>query len=200
MVMNSLQRDFSNGWNARAQEFIANRSMQIGVATMANWSRSLRAGQSILDIGCGFGGPYTQSLIDAGLTVHGIDPSAVLLTEYQRRFPSVSAGCEAIENTRFLDSRFDAILAIGVVFLLEPEVQRIALERMATRLNAGGRLLFTSPWQCCEWQDLLTDRPSRSLGREQYVAALQAHEMRLFAEYTDEGGNHYYDFRFSTSF
>lgn len=41
--------------------------------------------------------------------------------------------------------------------------------------------------------DLLTARPSVSLGEAAYRAALHAAGMQVVAQHVDEGGNHYYD-------
>jgi hypothetical protein len=51
---------------------------------------------------------------------------------------------------------------------------------------------FTSPTQACTWTDVLTGRPSQSLGAQAYEATLSAAGLTLDAEYADEGDNHYY--------
>jgi hypothetical protein len=53
-------------------------------------------------------------------------------------------------------------------------------------------LLFSSPAVACEWTDVLTGRPSLSLGAEAYGAALLDAGFRLSRQFVDEGGNHYY--------
>lgn len=195
MPTSGNDKDSSNGWEAIANEFMAIANWDIGADIVANWTNSFRAGQSILDVGCGFGGSYTQSLIDKGVKVYGIDASKTLLKEYQKRFPGVLVKRESAENSSFFDKKFDGALSVGLVFLLSSEDQIIILQKLANALKEKGRFLFTSPYQICEWDDLLTGKKSQSLGREAYIKILQNHGASLVGEYTDEGGNHYYDFQ-----
>jgi SAM-dependent methyltransferase len=186
--------DYSNGWEAIAGPFIGLRNSHTGLATLELWSRLLPAGASVLDLGCGFGAPYTGLLLDAGFEVYAIDAAPSLVSEFQRRFPGTAVKCEAAEQSDLFQRSFDAITAIGLLFLLSAEDQKRVLHKAANALNPKGRLLFTAPWQLCEWDDLLTGRRSRSLGREVYVQELAGQGLSLAAEYCDEGENHYFDF------
>jgi len=189
------KKDSSNGWEAVADEFMSYRSSSIGVATIRRWAEPIQTGQAVLDVGCGFGGHYTQILIDKGLVTHGIDASPTLLQQYLKRFPAALARCEAAESSSFFDRDYDGVLSVGLIFLLAPEDQILVLQRMASALKAGGKFIFTSPHQICDWDDLSTGRKSRSLGREAYVDILQRQGLSLIDEYTDEGENHYFDFQ-----
>jgi len=191
----SNSKDLSNGWAAIADGFISNRSSGIGAVTINNWGKFFKPGQAILDVGCGFGGPYTQGLIDKGINVYGIDASNTLVQEYLKRFPSVLAKCEAAEVSPFFGKKFDGILSVGLIFLLSHEDQILVLQKMAIALKEGGKLLFSSPYQICDWDDLLTGRKSMSLGREMYIDILRKHGLNLIDEHTDEGENHYYVFQ-----
>lgn len=57
--------DRSNGWEAVADQLIAVRS-RIGEAMVRTWCRSLPAGASVLDLGCGAGVPVSEALMDEG--------------------------------------------------------------------------------------------------------------------------------------
>ena len=195
MSSSSNSQDLSNGWEAIANWFISIESSFTGAATVENWSASLQPGQAILDVGCGFGGPYTQDLIDKGVKVYGIDASHTLIQEYQKRFPGVLAECEAAEASPFFRRKFDGILSVGLIFLLSPANQTLVLEKMAIALKERDKLLFSSPYQICDWDDLSTGRKSMSLGREKYTSTLKKHGLSLINEHTDEGENHYYDFQ-----
>ncbi|MEX2506734.1 MAG: class I SAM-dependent methyltransferase [Pseudohongiellaceae bacterium] len=195
MPTSSNSDDLSNGWEAIASKFISIGSWDIGAATVEGWSKFLQPGQTVLDVGCGFGGPYTQGLVDKGFNVYGIDASETLIQEYQRRFPGVTVKCEAAEDSVFYDRKYDGILSVGLIFLLSHEDQTRVLQKMAIALKEGGKLLFSSPHQICEWDDLSTGRKSTSLGRGMYIDILRQHGLSLNDEYTDEGENHYYDFQ-----
>jgi cyclopropane fatty-acyl-phospholipid synthase-like methyltransferase len=188
-----VERDASNGWEAIARVFMGVTVQGIGAKTIADWARTFGPGQAILDVGCGFGRDYTRYLVDSGAGVYALDASPTLLQEYHARFPHITVACEAAEDSPFFGRQFNGVLSVGLVFLLTREQQVIVLQKMAAALAAGGRLLFTAPADACEWDDLLTGRKSRSLGKTVYVEMLR--ELELLGEYTDEGENHYYDFR-----
>jgi cyclopropane fatty-acyl-phospholipid synthase-like methyltransferase len=146
----------------------------------------------VLDLGCGHGVPISQALIQVGCAVHGVDASPTLVAEFRRRFPGVPVACEAVEDSRFLGQSFDGIVAVGLMFLLQPDAQRDLIRKVARALNPDGRFLFTAPRQPCTWTDLLTGRESRSLGAEAYRAILADNGLRVVSENQDEGDNHYF--------
>ncbi len=186
--------ELSNGYEKVATEFIRHREgSNIGAAVVRAWARSLPGGGAVLDLGCGAGVPVAEALIEDGFLVHGIDASPTLAAEFRRRFPRAPVACEAVEHSRFFDRTFDGVIAVGLIFLLSAEVQRATLHKVARALNPGGRFLFTAPAQQCSWTDVLTGRPSHSLGSEEYRAVLSGEGLTLTGEFEDEGENHYYD-------
>lgn len=184
--------DRSNGWEAVADRLIAERS-RIGAETVRSWCRELPAGATVLDLGCGAGVPVSESLIDEGCRVYGIDASPTLVEAFRRRFPEVPVACEPAEESDFFGRSFDGVVAIGLIFLLSPEAQRQVIRRVATALNPRGRFLFTAPTQVATWTDLMTGRPSISLGDSAYRETLAEAGLEILGELVDEGENHYYD-------
>jgi len=167
----------------------------IGVATVRRWARALPPGATILDLGCGHGAPLAAALVGDGFTIHGIDASPTLTAEFRARFPHAHVMCGAVESSSFFDRTFDAVLAVGLLFLLEADAQRDLIRNVAKALTPGGRFLFTSPRDACGWTDVLTGRTSLSLGAEGYTAILTGSGLALLGEYLDEGDNHYFDAR-----
>lgn len=185
--------DSSNGYEAAASEFISVRNRSgIGAATVRAWARSLPPGGDVLDLGCGHGVPISQTLIDAGLNVFGVDASPTMIAAFRAQFPEVPAECSAVESSRLFDRSFDAAVAWGLIFLLPPDAQSDLVRRVAGALRPGGRFLFTSPAQECEWRDNLTGQLSTSLGRAEYRRILEESGLLLEGEADDEGENHYY--------
>ncbi len=189
------ENDLSNGWEAIAKVFISYQTSNIGAAIVKDWAKSFGQGAEVLDVGCGFGGSYTNDLNNRGLKVYGVDASITLINEYQKKFPNALSKCEAAEESSFFGRKFDGVLAIGLIFLLSEKAQISVLHKTAAALKEGGRLLFSCPYQVCDWDDLSTGRKSRSLGREKYVSILEVHGLSLVNEYTDEGESHYYEFQ-----
>ncbi len=101
--------------------------------------------------------------------------------------------CEAVEASDFFGRTYDGMVAIGLIFLLQPDVQRVVIRRVASALKPGGRLLFTAPTETGTWVDVMTSRQSASLGDEAYRRALADAGLVVIAEYVDEGESHYYE-------
>jgi cyclopropane fatty-acyl-phospholipid synthase-like methyltransferase len=188
----AVHPDRSNGWEAVASRFTAQRS-SIGAATVRAWCRALPTGASVLDLGCGTGVPISEALMDEGCVVRGVDASPSLVTEFQGRFPRVPVACEPAEESEFFGETYDGIVAIGLLFLLQSDVQQAVIRRVAAALKPSGRFLFTAPVQTGAWVDVMTGRQSVSLGDEAYRSALSGVGLRVIGEYVDEGENHYYD-------
>jgi 2-polyprenyl-3-methyl-5-hydroxy-6-metoxy-1,4-benzoquinol methylase len=189
----AAQKDASNGYEALASEFIKRRGeSNLGVATVRKWAHTLPPGAVILDLGCGHGDPLAVSLIDDGYEIYGIDASPTLVAAFQRRLPQAHVTCEAVEDSSLFARSFDAVLAVGLIFLLDPNTQRELIRKAAQTLTPGGGFLFTAPRQVRTWTDIMTGLPSRSLGAEAYEAILMGAGLTLVDEYVDQGENHYF--------
>lgn len=187
--------DKSNGYETYATTFIRCRSKGIdgvGAASVRQWAKSLPPNATVLDVGCAAGDPISKALVNAGLTVYGIDASPSMVQTFKQNFPDSPVACEAAEDSSFFNRQFDAVIAWGLLFLLPVETQEVVIQKMAHALYPGGRLLFTAPSQKMEWEDAITAVPSRSLGAEKYKALLTAAGLSLVEEFEDEGENHYY--------
>jgi 2-polyprenyl-3-methyl-5-hydroxy-6-metoxy-1,4-benzoquinol methylase len=185
--------DPSLGWEAVAERFVAVRS-DIGATLVRSWARaSLPRSATLLDIGCGSGVPIARTLAADGFTVCGIDASATLAAAYRRNLPDMPVRCEPAQDSTFFGRSFVGAISIGFVFLLDAGDQRRLLAKVAEVLEPGGRFLFSAPRERCEWKDMLTGRPTRSLGADEYAAHLAAVGLSLAGLQHDEGGNEYYD-------
>jgi SAM-dependent methyltransferase len=185
--------DPANGYEFEAREFMARRTdSHVGVAEVRRWARGLPRGAAVLDLGCGHGVPIARVLIEEGCSLRGIDASPTLVSAFRIRFPGVEVECARVEDSQLFGRTFDGVVAWGLLFLLEPGVQALVLEKISGVLAPGGRLLFTAPEPACEWVDVLTRRRSVSLGAEAYTRILAGAGMELLEQHRDEGDNHYY--------
>jgi SAM-dependent methyltransferase len=190
--------DRSNGYEAVAAEFLANRgnaltrSRGIGVKPVREWARTLPRGATVLDLGCGAGFPITDVLVTEGLNVYAIDAAPSFVDAFRSNLPGIPVVCEAVEDSTFFDRTFDAVLAWGLIFLLPVEEQRRLIQRIAKILVPGGRLLFTAADESLVWNDAMTGLESRSLGAVEYRNQLTRGGVSVIREYLDEGG-YYFD-------
>lgn len=193
-VVNSMSDptgDISAGYERVALEYMANRS-GVGASVVRDWALSLPGGAAVLDIGCGHGVPISAALLEEGLAVHGIDPSPTLVSAFRARFPGVPVECGTLDSSSLFGRSFDAAIAWGVLFLLEPGAQPGLIGRVASALQPGGSFIFTAPVQQCEWQDSMTGLKSVSLGGEAYRQLAREVGLQVLREGEDEGQNHYY--------
>lgn len=187
--------DKSNGYEEVAPAFIAGRgsdASETGASDVAGWSRVLPGGATVLDLGCGTGVPISQALIERGFHVYGVDASPTMVAAFRARFPAVPLECAAVEESDFFGRIFEGVVAWGLFFLLDAEVQRRLVAKVAAVLPSGGRFLFTAPSETCSWADIMTGRTSISLGYDVYRDVLQAEGMSLTGTHRDDADNHYY--------
>jgi SAM-dependent methyltransferase len=191
--------DLSNGYESISAEWLATRgnrrtrSNAIGVTEVRKWAKTLPHGSSVIDLGCGPGFPITTVLVEEGLEVFGVDAAPSFVAAFRQNLPSTPVVCESVLESGFFDRRFDAVLSIGLIFLLKAEEQRRLIERFADALVPGGHLLFTAPVEPHLWIDVMTGLESTSLGAEEYRDQLAAVGLSVEGEYEDEGQNHYFD-------
>ncbi len=191
--------DRSNGYESVSAEFVARRgdsrtrSNAIGVKEVRKWAKRLPLGSSVLDLGCGPGFPITVVLVEEGLEVFAVDGAPSFVAAFQRNLPGIPVVCESVLESSFFDRSFDAVLSIGLMFLLKADEQHRLIQRFADILEPGGRLLFTSPAEPHVWNDVMTGMESISLGAEEYARQLAAVGLSVTSEYEDEVQNHYFN-------
>ena len=188
-----MTTDAANAWETHAREFLAARDgSTIGARIVHDWARSLAPGADVLEIGCGGGLPVSRVLVDAGLELWAVDSSPTLVSEFKVRFPDIPIDCCCITRSRFFDRQYAAVVAIGVVFLLEPTAQAALIERVSALLRPCGRFLFSAPAEAARWADRTTGYGCESLGYERYASLLEGAGLRVTTTMTDEGCNHHY--------
>lgn len=184
--------DHSGGWDEVAEQFMAVRS-DIGARLVRSWARdNLPPSSSIVDIGCGSGKPITQALIEDGLTVFGIDALPQMITAFHHHFPDMPYASEKAQDSVFFHQTFAGAVSIGLLFLLSAEDPQKVFLKVANTLKPGGNFLFSAPLKACEWEDTLTGRLSRSLGKQVYERYLKASGLHLIDCFVDEGKNNYF--------
>lgn len=111
--------------------------------------RAARGGVAVLDFGCG-SGVHTVFLANEGFSAHGVDISAVGVTN-TRAWLDTAAGTAtlavaSVERTPFADASFDALICVGVLECLGPEAFGAAIGEAVRLLKPGApaMLLFAT--------------------------------------------------------
>lgn len=190
--------DGSNGYEAVADIYIAARGARpavgdaIGAAVVKTWAAAFTRGATVLDLGAGPGEPSTRILLEAGLLPYAVEASSSMVAAFRQRFPGVPIEHSTVEDSEFFNRCFSGVLAWGLLFLLAPAAQALVIEKVARVLEPRGRFLFTAPREAVEWVDVMTQRPSYSLGAAAYERLLHDAGLQCVDASEDEGGNHYY--------
>ncbi|MDQ0010667.1 SAM-dependent methyltransferase [Luteibacter jiangsuensis] len=116
-----------------------------------------------------------------------------MIAAFRRLVPATQTACEAAQDSAFFHRTFAGAVSVGLLFLLSADDQQDVLRRVANALEPGGRFLFSAPREACEWRDMQTGQPSRSLGQQEYARLLEASGLRLIGCRLDEGENNYFD-------
>lgn len=186
--------DSATEYEKNAQDYLRGRDESlIGYNVVRQWAQKLSSCSEVIEVACGGGYPVTKELSEAGLKVWAIDSSKTLLGEFKKRFPDITVKCERVQETSFFGKKFDAAIAIGLIFLLPESEQDLLLGRISNALKLGGSFLFTAPIEKGTWNDLNTGISCSSLGVEKYTKLLNKHGLDITSTIVDAGGNNHYE-------
>lgn len=131
------------------------------IAPVAELVRSVPAGSTVLDAGCG-GGLLLNCLAAAGKlrAGHGFDSSAVAIeaaTAAARRLPELGARVAPTFERRpveagFPAGSFDAVCLVDVLHHVPPPAQERAFKDAASRVALGGILLYKDMCDAPAWR------------------------------------------------
>jgi ubiquinone/menaquinone biosynthesis C-methylase UbiE len=122
-------------WDAMRSEFFSE-----SVRDRALAAAGVQAGQVAADIGAG-SGFVTEALLNAGLRVIAVDPSAAMLDVIRRKFDGVICRQSTSESLPLETSSVDFAFANMVLHHVEQPL--LAISEMARILRPGGRLVIT---------------------------------------------------------
>lgn len=127
-----------------ADWYASERVDQTGVPEAKALASSLAPGSLVLDIGCGNGVPITRCLLNAGHRVIGLDSSSAMLARFARNCPDALAVRGKVQSSPFAACVFDAAVAWGIMFHLEPQDGIRAIASVSRVVKPGAPFLFTA--------------------------------------------------------
>lgn len=189
-----MTTDSIKAYETHAQNFLQCRdTSKVGVQVINRWARSQKPGAEVIEIACGGGIPVTRTLVDAGLKLWAIDSSPTLLNTFRNRFPDIPTQCTTVLKSNYFQRKYDAAIAIGLIFLLSERDQVRMITRISEILRPGASFLFTAPIEVGTWTDINTSHTCISLGQDAYKNALDQAGFQVAKRYEDSGKNNYYE-------
>jgi SAM-dependent methyltransferase len=101
------------------------------------------SGREVLEAMCG-SGMSTAGLLARGARVTGLDISEACIESFRNRWPQCRAVCGSITNSALPSDSFDAVVVVGGLHHLQPDVDP-AIDEIHRLLRVGGSFCFLEP-------------------------------------------------------
>lgn len=146
MLMPGMEEDRVIDYNRIAAEYARHRQIHPGVFRNIVETAGVKAGSTVLDVGCGTGN-YLVALEKAtACRVYGIDPSEEMLARARPRSGTIEFKIGRAESLDFPDAAFDLVMSTDVIHHVQGRAQYFA--EAFRVLKPGGRLctMTDSEW------------------------------------------------------
>jgi SAM-dependent methyltransferase len=139
-----------HAWGLRARDWSETESQMRPSYELAIKRAGLRAGQTVLDAGCG-SGAFLRAAADHGAVVSGIDASEALLAIARERVPDADLSLGDVQRLPYADDSFDAVTGFCSFFFADDMVEAL---REAGRVAKPGAPIVIQVWGRPERFDL----------------------------------------------
>jgi SAM-dependent methyltransferase len=137
-------------WGARPDDWALSEDQQVPSYEAALQRVDLRAGQRVLDIGCG-AGAFLRLVADRGARVFGVDASEALIALARARLPDADLSVGEMEALPYEDDTFDLVTGFTSFFFAN---DMVAALREAGRVAKPGAPVVIQVWGPYERRDL----------------------------------------------
>jgi SAM-dependent methyltransferase len=137
-------------WGARPADWALSEDQQVPTYEEALRRVDLRAGQRVLDIGCG-AGAFLGLVADRGALAYGIDASEALIELARTRLPEADLRVGEMEALPYEDDTFDLVTGFNSFFFANDMVEAL---REAGRVAKPGARVVIQVWGPYERRDL----------------------------------------------
>jgi|ERR1041385_5599926 SAM-dependent methyltransferase len=125
---------YSDEWSQRYRRRFINERLVQGIELH---------GARVLDAMCG-AGQLAEFLASRGARVTGLDVSQDVVDRFKRKLPGSDGVARSIFASGFPDGHFDAVMVVGGLHHVHPEVDR-AMDEIHRVIRPGGHLCFAEP-------------------------------------------------------
>ena len=139
-----------HAWGLRARDWSETESQMRPSYELAIKRAGLRAGQTVLDAGCG-SGAFLRAAADHGAVVSGIDASEALLAIARERVPDADLSLGDLQHLPYADDSFDAVTGFCSFFFADDMIEAL---REAGRVAKPGAPIVIQVWGHPERFDL----------------------------------------------
>ena len=139
-----------HAWGLRARDWSETESQMRPSYELAIKRAGLRAGQTVLDAGCG-SGAFLRAAADHGAVVSGIDASEALLAIARERVPDADLSLGDLQHLPYADDSFDAVTGFCSFFFADDMIEAL---REAGRVAKPGAPIVIQVWGRPERFDL----------------------------------------------
>ncbi len=139
-----------HAWGLRARDWSETESQMRPSYELAIKRAGLRAGQTVLDAGCG-SGAFLRAAADHGAVVSGIDASEALLAIARERVPDADLSLGDLQRLPYAGDTFDAVTGFCSFFFADDMVEAL---REAGRVAKPGAPIVIQVWGRPERFDL----------------------------------------------
>jgi SAM-dependent methyltransferase len=108
-------------WGARARDWAETEAQQVPTYEEAIRRTRIRAGDAVLDVGCG-SGVFLRVAADHGASVCGLDASEGLLEIARERVPGADLCVGDLQHLPYVDDCFDAVCGFNAFFFADDMV------------------------------------------------------------------------------
>jgi len=133
-IGNDYEVHYDDPWSRRYRDRFINGPLLAGL--------DLR-GRRVLEAMCG-AGLTTQTLLDRGAEVTGLDISDTCIESFRRNWPTCEAACASIAQSGLPSESFDAVVVVGGLHHLQPNLEP-AFNEIHRLLKPGGSFCFFEP-------------------------------------------------------
>lgn len=140
------------------------------------------SGKKVLEAMCG-SGQITEYLVEKGAQVTGLDISEEMINQFRVKYNSNEAICASILNSDIETSSYDAVVVVGGLHHIHPNVNQ-AVKEIYRILKPGGDFVFVEPHQGSFFDAIRKFWYKRDRFFEKNEAAIDVEGMR---EFVDDG-------------
>jgi cyclopropane fatty-acyl-phospholipid synthase-like methyltransferase len=132
-------------WAYRSDSGASDPESAESTVRYARWidelTSQLADGARVLDIGCGAGVPADRLMVEAGMTVTGVDISQTQIDRARNLVPQATFVCRDIVDFALEPASFDAIVSFYALIHIPLDDQRDLIPRVVHALRPGGLFL-----------------------------------------------------------